>query len=282
MSLFLMGGIMADRFRGKVAIVTGAGSVPGPADRNLVGNGKAASILYAAEGGKVVLVDVNRDAAEQTRHVIEAEGGVCSVFQADVTRAADCQAMAGHCIDAFGRIDVLHHNVGIMTPHQAGIMGALEEDWDLVMNVNVKSIFLASRAVIPRMIEGGGGCILTVSALAAVSRGMPGIFIYGVSKAAVNALTKSLAAELAEKKIRVNCVMPGLIDTPVVYQEHGQKQYGGDIEEMSRDRAKRVPMKRVGSSWDTARAALFLNSEEASYITGQILAVDGGLAALAG
>jgi len=273
---------MADRYKGKVVIVTGAGSVPGPADRDLVGNGKASSILYAGEGARVVLVDVNRDAAEETRRVIEAEGGVCSVFRGDVTRASDCQAMAKHCIETFGRIDVLHNNVGIMTPHQAGIMESVEEDWDLVMNVNVKSIYLACRAVIPKMIEGGGGCILTISALAAVSHGLPDIFIYGVSKAAVNALTKCLAAELAGNKIRVNCVMPGLIDTPVVYQEHGQKRYGGDMETMRRDRNERVPMKRAGSSWDIARAAIFLNSEDASYVTGQILAVDGGLAALAG
>jgi NAD(P)-dependent dehydrogenase (short-subunit alcohol dehydrogenase family) len=131
--------------------------------------------------------------------------------------------MAEHCIETFGQIDVLHNNVGIMTPHQAGIMQSVEEDWDLVMNVNVKSIYLACRAVIPKMLEGGGGCILTISALAALSHSLPDIFIYGVSKVAVNALTKSLATELASKKIRVNCVMPGLIDSPVVYQEHGQK-----------------------------------------------------------
>jgi NAD(P)-dependent dehydrogenase (short-subunit alcohol dehydrogenase family) len=274
--------MMGDRFKGKAVIVTGAGSAPGPADADLVGNGKASAILYAAEGAKVVLVDVDRNAAEDTRRIIEGDGGACSVFRADVTRASDCQAMADHCCEAFGRIDVLHHNVGIMTPHQAGIMESLEEDWDLLMNVNVKSIYLAARAVIPRMIEGGGGSILTTSALAAVSRGLPDIFIYGVSKAAVNALTKSLAVELANKKIRVNCVMPGLINTPVVYQEHGQKRYGGDFEAMKKDRNERVPMKRVGTAWDVARTALFLNSEDASYITGQIIAVDGGLAALAG
>jgi NAD(P)-dependent dehydrogenase (short-subunit alcohol dehydrogenase family) len=273
---------MVDRYKGKVVIVTGAGSVPAPADSELFGNGKASSILYASEGAKVVLVDVNRDAAEETRRVIESRGGVCSVFQGDVTRANDCQAMAKHCIDTYGRIDVLHNNVGIMTPHQAGILESLEEDWDVVMNVNVKSIYLACRSVIPNMIEGGGGSILNISALAAVSHGLPDIFIYGVSKAAVNALTKCLASELAGKKIRVNCVMPGLIDTPVVYQEHGQKRYGGDMETMRRDRSAHVPMKRVGNSWEIAQAAIFLNSDEASYITGQILAVDGGLAALAG
>jgi NAD(P)-dependent dehydrogenase (short-subunit alcohol dehydrogenase family) len=273
---------MVERYKGKVVIVTGAGSVPGPVGRDLVGNGKAAAILYAAEGAKVVVVDVNRNAADETRQVIEALGGICSVFQADVTKASDCEAMVEYCIATYGRIDVLHNNVGIMTPHQAGILQSLEEDWDLVMNVNVKSIYLTSKAVIPKMLEGGGGCILTTSAIAAVSHGMPDIFIYGVSKAAVNTLTKCLAAEFAGKGIRVNCVMPGLIDSPVIYQEHGQKRYGGDIEGMTKDRNRMVPMKRVGSTWDVARTALFLNSEDASYITGQIVAVDGGLTALSG
>jgi NAD(P)-dependent dehydrogenase (short-subunit alcohol dehydrogenase family) len=273
---------MADRLKGKVVIVTGAGSVPGPADREPIGNGKASAILYAAEGARVVLVDLNRDAALETQRIIEAEGGVCSVFAADVSKARDCEAMAEHALVECGRIDVLHNNVGIMTPHPAGIMEAHEEDFDLLMNVNVKSIFHASRAVIPQMLRQAGGSILTVSSVASVRRGMPELFIYGVSKAAVNALTRCLAAELAEKKIRVNCVMPGMIDSPAIYQELAPKTYGGDIDKMRRDRDQRIPMKRMGTPWDIARAALFLVSDDASYITGQILAVDGGLMALAG
>jgi len=272
---------MGNRLKEKVAIVTGAGSVPGAEDREPIGNGKAASILYASEGARVVAVDINREAAEETKRRIESEGGICSVFEGDVSRANDCRAMAEHCLKIHGRIDILHNNVGIIPRKPGGILEADEEDWDLVMNVNVKSIFNTCRAVVPQMLTQKGGCILNVSSLAALRHENPTLFIYTVSKTAVNSLTRSLAFELADKGIRVNGIMPGMIDSPTIYQEL-LKFYDGDPEKMRKDRNERIPMKRMGVPWDIARAALFLVSDEAEYITGQILGVDGGLGGMSG
>ncbi|MGD0917561.1 MAG: SDR family oxidoreductase [Thermodesulfobacteriota bacterium] len=272
---------MGDRLKGKVAIVTGAGCVPGPTDREPIGNGKAAAILYAEEGARVVAVDVRREAAEETKRSVEAEGGVCSAFEGDVSQAQDCHAIAERCLQVYGQIDILHNNVGIIPRKPGGILEADEEDWDLIMDVNLRSIFHTCRAVIPQMLKQGGGCILNTSSIASVQHGDPKLFIYTVSKAAVNSLTRSLAIELADKGIRVNCIMPGLIDSPTIYKEL-LRFYDGDINKMRKDRNERVPMKRMGVPWDIARASLFLVSDEAGYITGQILGVDGGLCALSG
>jgi NAD(P)-dependent dehydrogenase (short-subunit alcohol dehydrogenase family) len=270
---------MGDRLKGKVAIVTGAGCLPNAADREPIGNGKAAAILYAEEGAHIVAVDIRREAAEDTRKRIEAEGGVCSVFEADVSQARDCNAMAAYCLKTYGRIDILHNNVGIMPPKPGGILDLDDENWDLVMNVNLRSIFHTSRAVIPQMLKQGGGCILNISSIAAVRVGNPQTFIYTVSKAAVNQLTRCLAIEFADKGIRVNCIMPGMIDSPTIYHSL-PRFYGGDIDKMRKDRDERIPMKRMGVPWDIARASLFLVSDEAAYITGQLLGVDGGLWAM--
>ena len=272
---------MGGRLKGKVAIVTGAGCLPSPADREPIGNGKAAAILYAVEGARVVGMDIQKEAAEETKRSIEAEGGVCSVFEGDVSKAEDCHAMAEHCLKVYGRIDILHNNVGIIPPNPGGILELDEENWDLVMNVNLRSIFHTCRAVLPQMLKQGGGCILNISSLASVRHESPKLFIYTVSKAAVNSLTRSLAIEFADKGIRVNCIMPGLIDSPTIYHSL-PRFYGGDIDKMRKDRDERVPMKRMGVPWDIARASLFLVSDEARYITGQILAVDGGLLAQSG
>jgi NAD(P)-dependent dehydrogenase (short-subunit alcohol dehydrogenase family) len=161
------------------------------------------------------------------------------------------------------------------------ILEADEEDWDWVMNVNLRSIFHTCRAVIPQMLKQGGGCILNISSVAAVQHGNPILFIYTTSKAAVDSITRSLAIELADKGIRVNGIMPGLIDSPTIYKEL-LKFYDGDINKLREDRNGRVPMKRMGVPWDIARASLFLVSDDAKYITGHILAVDGGVCALSG
>jgi NAD(P)-dependent dehydrogenase (short-subunit alcohol dehydrogenase family) len=272
---------MRDRLKGKVAIVTGAGCLPHVADREPIGNGKAAAILYAEEGARVVAADIQREAADETRKRIEAEGGVCSVFEADVSQARDCNAMAAYCLKTYGRIDILHNNVGIMPPKPGGLLELDEENWELVMNVNLKSIFNTGRAVIPQMLKQGRGCILNTSSIAAVRAENPQTFIYTVSKAAVNALTRCMAVEFADKGIRVNCIMPGMIDSPTIYHSL-PRFYDGDVEKMRKDRDERIPMKRMGVPWDIARASLFLVSEEAAYITGQLLGVDGGLWAMGG
>jgi NAD(P)-dependent dehydrogenase (short-subunit alcohol dehydrogenase family) len=265
---------MGDILKGKVAIVIGGGSVPGPPDIDLVGNGKACAITYAREGASVMVVDLNRKAAEETCRLVSNHGGSCSVFEADISKAKDCQALAGNCLDLYGRIDILHNNVGIVKFGK--LLEATEEDWDRTMNVNVKGMFLASRAVIPHMMKQGGGSIVNISSVGAVLPKFPEEFMYLVSKAAVNMLTRTMAFEFAGKGIRVNAIMPGMMDTPLIYEEI-MKLYDGDVEAMRKDRNKRVPIGRMGESWDIADAALFLVSDKAKYITGQILTVDGGL-----
>ena len=267
---------MGDRLKGKVAIVTGAGSVTGPPDRDPIGNGKAAAIVYAREGAAVMAADLDIEAAKDTQKMIEAEGGKCKAFKADVSKADDCNAMAKECSKTYGRIDILHNNVGIGSRNPGGILEVEEEDWDIVMNVNVKSMFHTCRAIIPQMLKQGKGSILNISSVGYVLHAYPKLFIYTVSKAAVNTFTKCLSYEFADKGIRVNCVMPGMIDAPVIYKEI-LKLYEGDIEKMRKDRNARVPMKNMGEPWDIAYASLFLVSDEAKYITGQILAVDGGI-----
>ena len=267
---------LGERLKGKVAIVTGAGSVPGPSDREPVGNGKASAMVYASEGASVLAVDINAEAAEDTKRMIEEEGGTCSIFKADVSRAQDCQAMGDECLKTFGRIDILHNNVGIGARKPGGILEVDEEDWDLVMNVNVKSMFHTCRAVIPQMLKQGSGSIINISSVGSVLHAYPKLFIYTISKAAVNTFTCCLAFEMADKGIRVNCIMPGMIDSPIIYKEI-MRLYDGDMERMRKDRNERVPMKIMGEPWDIACASLFLVSDEAKYITGQILSVDGGL-----
>jgi NAD(P)-dependent dehydrogenase (short-subunit alcohol dehydrogenase family) len=273
---------MNGRLKDKVAIVVGAGAIPGPSDREPIGNGKAAAIVYAREGAVVMAVDIKSEAAEDTQRMIAAEGGTCSVFQADITRSEDCRAMAEQCIKTYGRIDILHNNVGILSRKLGGILEVDEADWDLQMNVNLKGMFHTSRACVPQMLRQGGGSILNISSVGAVLHAYPKTFIYTITKAAVNTLTRCLAVELADKGIRVNAIMPGLIDTPLIYDSIAGGLYDGDVEEMRMNRNRRVPMKHMGEPWDIAYASLFLVSDEAKYITGQILAVDGGVLLMAG
>jgi len=267
---------MGDSLKGKVAIVMGSGAVTGPSDLPPVGNGRAAAMVYARNGATILAVDINEKIAQQTKQMIENEGGVCSVFQGDVSSAQDCLDIVDQCLKDYGRIDILHNNVGIGARKPGGILEADEADWDRVMNVNVKSMFHSCRAVVPQMIKQGNGAIINISSVGSVLHAYPALFIYTISKAAVNTFTRCLAYELADKGIRVNGIMPGMIDSPVIYKEI-LPLYSGDIEKMRKDRAERVPMKQMGEPWDIAQASLFLASDKAKYITGQVLSVDGGL-----
>ena len=260
---------MGDRVKDKVAIVTGAGSA-GPG----WGNGKAAAVLYAREGARVLAVDINLAAAEETRRIVADEDGTCSAAQVDVTDADAVRAMVAQAIDRYGRIDILHNNVGIT--EVGGPEEISEQAWERLLTTNVTSMFLTCKHCLPHMVRQGGGVIVNISSIASIRyTGYPSVS-YNASKGAVNQLTQSIALQYADKGIRANCVLPGLMHTPMI-ERYITGAYGGSREEMIRRRAAMVPMKRMGTAWDVAYAALFLASDEARYITGAQLVVDGGV-----
>ena len=263
------------RLAGKVAIVVGAGQTPG----ETIGNGRATALCFAREGARVLVVDRRRDSAEETADLIVGEGGQAAVCEADVTREADCQALARACVDAFGRIDILQNNVGI-GGGDAGPTRLSEEDWDRILDTNLKSVFLTCKHVLPVMREQASGCITNISSVAAVCS--VGIVAYKTSKAGVNAFTHALAIGNAHYGIRVNAIMPGLMNTPMAIEGISAAR-GVDRQALIEQRDKLVPLKGgMGSAWDVAHASLFLASDEARFITGVILPVDGGQSARIG
>ena len=252
------------RLEGKVAIVTGAGS-SGPG----VGNGKAAAVLFAREGARVLLVDAVLERAEETRSMIAEEGGEASCFQANVINGEDCSRMVDAAMERYGRLDILDNNVGIS--RRGTVVEVAEEDWDHVMAVNVKSIVLCSKYAIPRMIESGdGGCIINISSIAGLRAhsSTP----YTASKAAVIGLTMSMAADHGPDGIRVNCIAPGLVYSPMVAPRMD--------DDLRRIRQNASPLRTEGDSWDIGYAALYLASEEARWVNGVTLPVDAGLTAV--
>lgn len=250
------------RLEGKVAIVTGAGS---QIDEG-IGNGRAAAVLFAREGARVLLVDRKASAAEATLAMIRDEGGEAEVFEADVTIADNCRAMVERAVARWGKLDILQNNVGI--GGAGNVTNVSEDDWDRVMRVNVKSMMLTGKYAVPAMEASGGGAIVNISSLAAArpSRLTP----YATSKGAVEALTRAMAVDHARQGIRVNCIAPGPVFTPMVYA-------GGMTDEL-RDRRRNSSLLKIeGEGWDIGYAALFLASDEARYITGVVLTVDGGV-----
>ena len=260
---------MGNRVAGKIAIVTGAGS-SGPG----MGNGKASAILYAREGARVLAVDSNLEAAEETKHLIDQEGGECLVFRADVSKSSDCKSFVDKCVQAFGRIDILHNNVGIIVP--GGPVEISEETWDRVMDVNLKSMFLTCKYALPYMEKQGSGCIVNISSFSGISALSYPAIAYSTSKAGVIALTREIAIQYAAKGIRANAILPGYMNTPLVVASLTQT-YGGNVDEMMRKRDAMCPTGKQGDAWDVAYAAVFLASDEAKYITGTTLVVDGGI-----
>jgi NAD(P)-dependent dehydrogenase (short-subunit alcohol dehydrogenase family) len=256
------------RLENKVALVFGAGSVG-----EGWGNGKATALAYALEGAIVIAVDREGAAAEETRAIIAANGGQCSTFSGDVTRAADVARIVEETVAARGRIDVLHNNVG--TTVMGGPVELSEEQWDVVLDVNLKSIFLTCKHVLPVMVGQGKGVITNISSVAAIRyTGYP-YSAYYAAKAGVNQFTVGLALQYARQGIRVNAIMPGLMNTPLIHQQISG-QYA-DAAAMVKARDEACPMGRMGTAWDIAAAAVFLASDEANYITGVCLPVDGGL-----
>jgi NAD(P)-dependent dehydrogenase (short-subunit alcohol dehydrogenase family) len=256
------------RLKDKIAIVVGAGQTPGIT----IGNGRAASILFAREGARVMLVDRKLDSAQETEKMIRDEGGDAVSFEADVTKAADCEAMMKACVDHFGRIDVLHNNVGIGAG-DGNVHQLSEEHWQRIFDVNLKAMFLTCKHVLPVMREQRSGSIVNISSVAAICA-VP-MLAYKVSKAGVNALTQQIAMANARVGVRCNAIMPGLMNTPMAIE--AWVSMGADRDEIVRRRDEQVPLHgKQGTAWDVAHAALFLHSDEAKFITGVLLPVDGG------
>ena len=272
---------MTGRLAGKIAVVTGAGSV-GPG----WGNGKATAVLYAREGAHVVAVDRDKAAARETAAIVLSEGGTCSVMRADVSDETGAADLVQDVLDRHKRIDVLHNNVGITVT--GGPEDLRLEDWDRALKVNLTSVFLLCRAVLPAMAERRSGSIVNVSSISSLRwlRGLSYIS-YPVSKAALNAFTRVVAAQYGPQGIRCNAILPGFIMTPMVERSVLSATAASGAEPLSLDdyaarRAANIPLGFWGDAWDVARAALFLASDESKYITGVELVVDGGATLLTG
>ncbi len=258
----------AKRLSGKVAVVTGAGS-----RAEGIGNGRAAAILLARHGARVALVDAVRGWAEATARMIEAEGGDCCVIEADVTVPAACAEAVAQTAARSGGLDILVNNVGIGGPQGT----AVEVDpaaWDQAMRVNVTSMMLMAKYAIPEMRKRGGGAIVNIASVAGLTGGHPHLF-YPTSKGAVVQLTRAMAAQHGGDGIRVNCIAPGMVYTPMVYS-------GGMSPELREQRRQRSLLKTEGTGWDVGNGVLYLVGEEARWVTGIVLPIDAGATAAAG
>jgi len=265
---------MGTRLEGKVAIVAGAGQTPG----DTVGNGRACALRFAGEGARVMCVDRRVESAEETADMIRSAGGEALACAADVTVESECEAFVAACVDRFGRIDVLHNNVGIGT-HDTSPSRMTDEIWDGIMTTNLKGAVFATKHALPVMRRQESGSIIYVSSVAAVCS--VGIVAYKASKAALNAYAHSVAMGNAKYGIRANVIMPGLMETPMAIE--GFVASGRDRAELIDTRNSLVPLKGgMGTAWDIANAALFLASDEAKFVTGVNLPVDGGQSARIG
>lgn len=256
---------------GKAAIVTGAGS-----RGTGYGLGKATAIRLARDGANILLVDKDGDVVEDTRRLIQSAGGTAQVIVADVASSADWTRIADACRSAFGRLDILVNNVGIVS--KAGLLAETEESWDRVLAVNLKSVFLGARAVVPAMIEGGGGRIVNLASTGALRMNKVPTHSYVASKAAVIQLTRSIAVEFAGQGIRCNCIVPGGMDTPMVHEAfRAQGLDAATIAAVMRQRDAQSPTGKMGEPWDIAGAVAFLVSDDAKFVNGAMLVVDGGM-----
>jgi NAD(P)-dependent dehydrogenase (short-subunit alcohol dehydrogenase family) len=258
---------MSGRLQDRIAIVVGAGSIGSD-----ISNGAACAVTYAREGAKLLCADRSIENARDTVRRIEEIGGVAEAFQADVLSGAQIKAMVEHCLQRFGGVDVLHHNVGI--EEFGELVEVTEESWDRVHAINLKGAMLTSREVVPHMIRQGGGSIINISSIASRKWSPMQFLSYSTSKAALNHMTRVVARQYAQHQVRCNVIVPGLIDTPhaaALFKNDEDLRQGREL------RNARCPMGRQGSAWDVANAALFLASDESSYVTGIELVVDGGL-----
>jgi len=259
------------RLRNKVAIVVGGGQTPGLT----VGNGRATAILFAREGARVLVVDRDRDSAEETVDLIRSEGREAVGFESDVTDETALKAMIDDAVTRWGRIDVLHNNVGIsVAGDDAPVTEITTEAFDRIMAVNLRGTVMACKHALPMMRQQRTGVIINISSIAAW-KNYPWV-AYKASKAAIVTFTQQLAVQNAEFGVRANVILPGLIDTPMAVDTRANT-WGRSREDVAAERDARVPLgNKMGTAWDVAHAALFLASEEARFITGVALPVDGG------
>ncbi|WP_341888914.1 glucose 1-dehydrogenase [Variovorax sp. YR752] len=258
---------MTQRLQNKVVLVVGAGSVGSD-----ISNGAACAVTFAREGAKVLCADRSPQAAAASVQRIHDIGGIAEAFEADVRSSEQIGRMVAHCVARFGRIDVLHHNVGI--EEFGELLEVTEESWDRVHAINLKGPMLTAREVVPHMIRQGGGSIINISSIASRKWSPMQFLSYSTSKAALNHMTRVVARQYAQHQVRCNVIVPGLIDTPhaaALFKNDEEAQVGREM------RNARCPMGRQGTAWDVANAALFLASDESSYVTGLELVVDGGL-----
>ena len=259
------------RLKDKVAIVVGAGQSPGEG----MGNGRATALTFGREGAKVLCVDRNLASAEETAGMITAKGGIAAACQTDVTKDADIKAMVQDAMKRWGRIDVLHNNVGVsLAGGDAELLALTEEAFDRCVAINLKSCILAAKHVIPIMRQQQSGAIVNISSSAVIST-YPYV-AYKATKAAMVAFTEQLAYQNAQYGIRANVILPGLMDTPMAVDTRA-RTFKKTRAEVAAERDRQVPLRgKMGTGWDVANAALFLASDEANFITGVTLPVDGG------
>ncbi len=255
-----------NRLQGKTALITGAGS----------GIGRATAVLFAAEGAKVAVNDISEKGGRETVQLIKEANGEATFHKADVTKGTGVKAMVSQVRNRYGRIDVLHNNVGgWQKENNDTVVNDSEAEWDRLINLNLRGVFLVSKEVVPIMIQGGGGSIINTITTNAYMNYV-GNHAYGSSKGAVRELTRSMCLDYAKHNIRVNGLVPGETVTP---QWTASIEAATNPEEVKSFLIKKIPMGRFAQPEDIARGALFLASDESSYVNGHILFVDGGLTA---